>query len=147
MPFPLLLAIGAGLGAVKHYGIDRPQEERERKLAAATQRLSPWTGLQAGPISHPDLLGSMLNFGLTSHQIDKELGKGADKDVNPILLSKTLNPNAVQYPAIGGGAPGGPNPFSSLGAAPPAVTTMGPVGVPAYQPGPYSGMQYGGGWR
>ncbi len=68
MPW-LALAIGAGVGILKAEAIDRPKEERDRKLAAETQRLSPWTGLKAQPIKEADPLGSALTYGATGAQI------------------------------------------------------------------------------
>lgn len=47
MPGPLA---GMGLGILKSELIDRPKEMRQRELAATTTALSPWTGLQAGPV-------------------------------------------------------------------------------------------------
>lgn len=62
MPFTAL-AIGAGVGLLKSAVIDGPKANRERTLAAATQRFSPWTHLQAGPVQEADPLGSALTFG------------------------------------------------------------------------------------
>lgn len=62
------VAIGAGAGLVKSEAIDRPKEARERKLAAETQRNSPWTGLQAQPIHEADPMGNAVNFGTMGMQ-------------------------------------------------------------------------------
>lgn len=70
---PLTLGIGAALGLGKAFGIDGPAERRQRKLAAATQRFSPWTGMQAGPIKEADPLGSALSFGLTGMSIGQNM--------------------------------------------------------------------------
>lgn len=63
------LAIGAGVGLLKSEAVDRPREQRQRKLAAETQRYSPWTGLQAQPVQEADPLGSALSFGATGAQM------------------------------------------------------------------------------
>lgn len=60
-----MLAIGSALGLGKSALIDAPREKRQRKLAAATQRYSPWTGLRANPIQEADPFGSALQFGAT----------------------------------------------------------------------------------
>lgn len=57
------VAVGAGAGLVKSAAVDAPREARQRKLAGETQRLSPWTGLKAGPIQEADPLGSALTYG------------------------------------------------------------------------------------
>jgi hypothetical protein len=63
MPFPIALAIGALVGLAKSKMVDEPKEERQRQLAAATQRFSPWTGLQAGKIEEADPFGNAMNYG------------------------------------------------------------------------------------
>ena len=60
-----LIAAGIGAGLLKSQFIDKPKEERQRRLAAETQRLSPWTGMQAGPIQEADPFGSALQMGTT----------------------------------------------------------------------------------
>lgn len=64
-----LMAIMALAGLAKGMTVDRAKEDRQRKLAAETQRLSPWTGMQAGPIQEADPLGSAIAFGATGNQI------------------------------------------------------------------------------
>lgn len=64
-------AIGAGVGLTKAIAIDKPKENRQRKLAAETIRYSPWTHMQAGPIQEADPLGSTLAFGMTGAQMQQ----------------------------------------------------------------------------
>lgn len=63
MPAMIGLGIGALTGIIKSEAIDAPKAERERTLAAATQRYSPWTGLKASPVQEADPVGSALSFG------------------------------------------------------------------------------------
>ncbi len=64
MPAPLIVAaIAAGAGLLKSEFMDRPKEERQRVLAAETQRYSPWTGLKANKIEEADPMGSAMTFG------------------------------------------------------------------------------------
>lgn len=136
MPIPLL-AIGAALGLTKHFAVDAPRERRQRKLAAETQRLSPWTGLSAGPIQEPDLLGSVISSGLTGQQI----ADGAKmNDLNGQLMQKALG-GGTPMPVAGvmPGAPGG-NPWSVLGQG-----GMPQLAQPGTMANPWGGV--GGGWR
>lgn len=80
MALPLLLA-GLGLGATKSI-FDQMREGRQRKLAAETERYSPWTGMKSRAPQEADWFGNLLQGGLVGAQ----LGQG-----NPLT---------------GGGAPG-----------------------------------------
>lgn len=71
------LAIGAGLGLLKSETVDKDREERQRRLAAETQRYSPWTGLQAGPIQESDMLGNMLQYGGTGASMQQGVEQAA----------------------------------------------------------------------
>ena len=79
------MLIGAGLGAAKHFGIDKPAAERSRKTAAEIQRYSPWTGMKAPEIKDASLLSSTLGgaaLGATAGSaIDKLAEKGIEKGV------------------------------------------------------------------
>lgn len=44
---PYGAAAGAGLGLIKYFAVDKPANDKQRALAATTQKFSPWTGLQA----------------------------------------------------------------------------------------------------
>lgn len=65
-PLTLALIMG-GTGLVKSELIDRPKEDRQRWLAAQTQRYSPWTKLQAGPIEEADPFGSAFQGGIQGY--------------------------------------------------------------------------------
>jgi hypothetical protein len=62
--FFLPLLAGAALGAAKHT-MDAGRANKQRKLAAETQRLSPWTGMEAQAVNEPSLFGSLLSGGMT----------------------------------------------------------------------------------
>lgn len=74
-------------GLAKSELLDKPQAERQRKLAGATQSLSPWTGLKANPIKEADPFGSALQFGATGASM-KQANQSADADA---ALAKRLN--------------------------------------------------------
>lgn len=61
-PLALMALMGA-VGAAKSEVIDRPKENRARKLKAETQRYSPWTGLKGEEVKEADPFGSALQFG------------------------------------------------------------------------------------
>ena len=74
------LAIAAAIGLAKSEFVDKPKEQRQRKLAAETQRLSPWTGLQAGQIQEADPVGTAMQFGATGAQIGSGYKKSQTDD-------------------------------------------------------------------
>ena len=69
----------AAAGLVKSQLVDAPKEERDRALAAETQRYSPWTGLKANPIKESDALGSALQFGATGLGIQQGMAQDAQQ--------------------------------------------------------------------
>jgi hypothetical protein len=79
---PLFLAIGAGTGVLKSELVDRPREERQRRLAAATQKYSPWTGLKANPIQEADPLGSAIQFGATGAALGSNIESANAQNAN-----------------------------------------------------------------
>lgn len=121
---PLLLGalIGGGAGLGKSLFFDAPREESDRKLAASTQRYSPWTGLKANPIRESDPLGSAMQFGTT--------GAMMAQNVETADQSNALSKSMQKYYEQGGpatfmmapGAQGAPN----------AGGGRGPASVPNY---------------
>jgi hypothetical protein len=125
------LMIGAGVGFLKGLTIDRNREKRDRKLAAETQRMSPWTGLRANAIREADPFGSALAFGLTGHQI----GRGANSDA--------LNRQMAEKYLATGQAPG----MSAAAPMPMAAPMRAPSvggGSPWWNQDPYGSMNYWG---
>lgn len=51
---------GAAAGAGKHFLVDKPQEEQDKKTAATIMRYSPWTHMAPPPIRRADAFGSIL---------------------------------------------------------------------------------------
>ncbi len=74
-------AVGMAVaGLAKSELIDRPAAEKQRKLAAKTQELSPWTGMEAAPVKEADPFGSGLQFGATGAAIGSaKAAAAADK--------------------------------------------------------------------
>lgn len=58
-PMTMMALLGA-LGLGKSELIDRPREQRQRKLAAQTALYSPWTGMSPDKVQEADPFGSTL---------------------------------------------------------------------------------------
>ena len=70
---PLLVGLLAGLAKSKM--IDEPKQQQEAILAAQTQALSPWTQLQAAPVTQADPFGSALQGAMTGYSMDQNMEK------------------------------------------------------------------------
>lgn len=66
----------AALSAVQ-YSEQQKKAARDRKLAAKTQELSPWTGLQAGPVNEPSAVGT-IGSGLAQGYAMQQSGAAQD---------------------------------------------------------------------
>lgn len=78
------MTIGALAGLGKSFLIDAPKADRDRKLAATTAALSPWTGMQPTMPQEANPFGSALQGGMAGamfQQANPGLGKefGADQ--------------------------------------------------------------------
>jgi hypothetical protein len=109
------LAIAAALAAAKNELVDQPAAKRARTLAAATQKYSPWTGLQAQPVQDPNVVGGMMQAGATGAMI----GQGVENSSaqNNYLNSKSVSdgvadPNLSQSNTF----MAGPNPYAGKDA-------------------------------
>ncbi len=112
------LAIAAAIGLAKDQFIDKPADKKKRKLAAETERNSPWTGQHAGPVNDSNTVGTMMNYGVTGAQI----GAGAEEaDANKNAMDAYTNrmntggnpegggKNLYNYTPGGGGSQMKPN--------------------------------------
>jgi len=126
----LAMAIGAGAGLLKSELVDRPKEKRQRKLAAATQRYSPWTGLQAGQVQEADPMGSAIAFGATGAQI----GTGMEQHA----LNQKLGEKALANSYTGANYQAGPTQANAAGMNP--YWMNDPYGNKS----PWGAMGYGG---
>lgn len=107
-----VMVAAAAIGVAKSEFIDKPKEERQRKLAGETQRYSPWTGMQAGGIQEADALGSALSFGMTGAQVK---GGMDQQEINKKLADRALQaPVQTNYNFNPYG--GGPTVGSGMGA-------------------------------
>lgn len=110
MPFGLI--IGAGLGIANQMFIQKPKEDRQRTLAAAEARYSPWTGMKPGPVNETSPLGAALSGagagasmaqGLQNSQAQSDYLKGGGSP------KVSFNSNLNSFGGSGGGfgSPGG----------------------------------------
>lgn len=62
MPIPwLMMGINAGLGALKHFAVDKPDARAQNKLLAERWRLYPYTGqIPTGSVARPSLIGNVI---------------------------------------------------------------------------------------
>ncbi len=114
------LAIAAGLGLAKSELVDKPAADRQRKLAAATQQFSPWTGLKANPVKEADPAGSMLQYGAAGAQMG-----GA---VNQANLQQAMADKLNAGGSIGGVGFSNPWGQGAGAASPPINYGQGPSG-------------------
>jgi hypothetical protein len=102
------LLIGGAAGLAKSHFIDKPKEQRQRKLAAETQRYSPWTGMQADKVQEADPFGSALQYGTTGAMMsaqhsqmesDKKLNEAMTNRLNTGGSALGYGKNLYTYPA------------------------------------------------
>lgn len=99
------LAAAAALALAKNYLVDKPAAAKQRQLAAATQRYSPWTGLQAEAPKNPNIFNDLIPMAATGANIESNLNK--DKMANNLsdlqqqYLQKQIN-NPNPYDISGG---------------------------------------------
>lgn len=103
---PLFLGIGAGVGALKYFGADQPKAAKERQLAAATQRYSPWTGMQAKAPENPSALGDVLSTAGAGAQLGGAINSANAAGKMSGAMSNLADQQALYYNnlANGGGA-------------------------------------------
>lgn len=91
MPIPLIAGAlgGLAIGGVKSL-LGAEKEKRDRQLAADTQRYSPWTGMQAGPIEKNDVVGNLLQGGIGGALQGQSIG--AALEPAPLFDPLTGNP-------------------------------------------------------
>lgn len=142
---PWGLAIGAGAGLVKNEMIDKPRAHKQRELAAATERYSPWTGMHGQPVQESDPFGNALQFGAAGAGMKSGWEKGDAEKALLMALSTRLGTSPsgtpqqvqqLQMPQLGESSGYGqqkpswffgdnPRPFSQPSAYSPAPSGMG----------------------
>jgi hypothetical protein len=116
MPLLIGLGVGAGAGLAKTELIDQPQYQKQKQLAAATQRYSPWTGMKATAPEQPNPLGNMMQFGATGAALGQGVGaaqqqQAMNQNMGNWMNAQTnylnnMNPATAPIPGGGGMAPG-----------------------------------------
>lgn len=74
-----MMAIGAGVGVGKNLLFDAPRERKDRELAAATARYSPWTGMQPQQVQRADMLGNAMQGGMTGAMLGQSMDAQASQ--------------------------------------------------------------------
>lgn len=96
-----LAAIMGGAGLLKGELIDRPREERQKKLAAETIRWSPWTGITPGGIQEADPFGAMLQGATTGAVLGQNLNLTGGKEAatKDLVEAATIQPETINFAA------------------------------------------------
>lgn len=89
------LAIAAALALAKDKLVDEPAAQRKRKLAAATDRYSPWTGQHGGQVNDPNYIGDAMSAGATGAMIGQGItNSNAQNDfLKGMTPSSGVDPN------------------------------------------------------
>lgn len=99
---PITIAM-LGMGALNMIqGANK--EKRQTELAAATQRYSPWTKLQAQPIESADPVGNLAQAGgaALGHEQAKE-ASGSRDELRRAQIAALNRSNGGMFGGIGGG--------------------------------------------
>lgn len=105
------LAAGIGLGTLKSAAVDEPKAERQRKLAAATEQYSPWTGLKAQPVEEANPVGNMLQYGTAAASLkqgmaNQDAQNGLTKAMTDYYKGGTPGPAMAPMNGYSMGMPG-----------------------------------------
>lgn len=88
-------AVLGGVGLLKSEFIDRPREDRQRKMAAVTARWSPWTGMSPNQIQEADPFGTAIQGGLAGAMIGQANSAGAAKTGSDLSLAGGSAPQST----------------------------------------------------
>lgn len=119
-----MMAIMGAAGLLKSAAVDAPKEARQRKLAAETQRYSPWTGLTAGPIQEADHLGTGMQYGMTGAMLGQSMQDHKTQQMlqekNAALMDSEIMRNNAQANASSGSIKS-PDVVRGAGAGTPSI--------------------------
>lgn len=93
-----LLAVGAGLGALKNIG-DQQAANNQRKAQAEIQRWSPWTGMQGQMVQDPSLMGNIATGTAIGSQLNKMAPASAGATNESLGLPKPQEFTSSSMPA------------------------------------------------
>lgn len=117
---------------------DSDKEKRQLKLASATQRYSPWTGLSAQPVQYADPVGNAIQGVGTGMAMQQgQQAAAADQETRRIMNDYYKAKTAKE---LGGAGPGKPTALQPMAFG--DAGEDGPWG--GMGPNPWSGR---GGWR
>lgn len=107
----MLPLIGMGVGLAKSELVDRPKEERQRKVEATKARWSPWTGMQPGQVQEADPFGSAMQGGMAlaglSQSMQQADAQNKMLDAQKNWFNSQTAPSSFATPNMSSG--GGPN--------------------------------------
>ncbi len=88
---PLTMAlISGGIGLAKSEFIDKPNETKDRIMAATTARYSPWTKMQPQDVQRTNPLGEAMAWGAQGAALGQNMETAdADRKLKAMLAEKT----------------------------------------------------------
>lgn len=95
---------GAGLGAAKYYGVDKPQEKKDRQIAAVTAQYSPWTGMKPQDVKQSSAFGDVLQGGTMGLGMGQNLQAAANQNAMQDKQGGLIDAQTNYYNALGQGA-------------------------------------------
>jgi hypothetical protein len=97
---PLLIGAlaGSGLGLLRTME-QKPEADYQRKVAEATARYSPWTGLAPQQVVEPDMMGNIMQGGVAGAQLGQgiETNKAYTDYLAQIAAQNAINNSKTVY--------------------------------------------------
>jgi hypothetical protein len=116
-----MAALMAGMGAAKHFLIDEPAAEKQRKIEATKAMYSPWTGIQPKDVHDPNLGNTMLQGAMSGAMMGAQAEQqNLDNEFRKDYLAAMKGPEQISSPYMG------MNPNS------PSTYSMGNFNLPTY---------------
>lgn len=127
---------GLGLGLAKRALVDKPREDAATKLASATDRYAPWTGLHGQLPTR----GSYISSGLQGAGAGLMLGQGIGSAQKALAEGGAASAAAASAPNV----PSAPSSYTgALGQIGGAGSTLPPMPDSLQMPGMGGGQQPG----
>lgn len=101
---------GAGLGAAKYYGVDKPQEKKQREIAAVTAQYSPWTGMKPNDVAQSSLLGDTMQGAASGAALGQNMNQADAQNAMQAKQGGLIDAQTNYYSALAKSPNGYPQP-------------------------------------